>query len=151
MTLNVKNLLRKMDYVVTVKENDGGVLVTYPHPKLTLPNVPRLKEYFKPHPEEEGLLAVSSMDGKVQFIPMPRYAIRPFLREEIAYCCGEIGVDGSLVDFPDGVDSIEDMIDPPHDLGKENVLNEVIYKGLNPEDYKVTEGYSVIERFLKEN
>jgi hypothetical protein len=167
MIEDIKSLLRKRDYITTVKQTESGCIIQYPHPKLVRGGVRHLERYNIKRGEQPGINVLTSYMTEEQFIPMPEYAIRTFIATEIGSCCAHIGININLVDYLDGagkfVDSIHDIVSPPTlsgDLQREGFLSKLFVEARVDnfpsefekvaETHNVVDGYHVLQNFFKD-
>jgi hypothetical protein len=164
----VKQLLRKRDYIITVQQSGDGCIVTYPRPILLMPNKRLVETYTLKRSDGTGLLVNTTFLESEKFIPLPEYAIRPFLAAEIEMCCRQIMVDISLVDYisEDGAihDNLGDIVASPStnaELQREAFLSKLIVEARVDgfpsefekvaETHEVLEGYQTIRTFFKDS
>lgn len=167
MTEDIKNLLRKRDYITTLQRTDQGCVVKYPHPKLIRGGKRLIERYKIEHGEEPGLRVTTSYMTEEQFIAVPEYAIRLFIATEISICCAQMGTSFSLVDYVDMSgnthDDILSVIEGPtfqEDLQREGFLSKLFVEARVDnfpsefekvaETHGVVEGYQILQKFFKD-
>ncbi len=163
----IRSLLRKRKYLVTVEAtDDGGVFVHYPRPILLFPTIPNIYESITPTAggsDGVGVMLVASYLEQPKFLPVPEYAVRPFVAVEIASWCKRLAIDLRLAEYlnldGEAVESLTDVISGPYieeNLQKEGFLNKLIVESCVdnfPVEYeKVAETHGVLAGYnlLKE-
>jgi hypothetical protein len=114
----IKSILKPLHYIPVVRKTEGGLLVEYPHPKLTKPQFPRLLEAFiVRRGENPGIFYNSSFFPEEKFVSVPEYAVRLFLMANIISCCKQIPISDDLIVFVDEQggehEDIEDVVEDP--------------------------------------
>lgn len=167
---DIKNLLRKHDFITTVRATEEGCVIKYPHTKLNRKNNEgRLIETYKiERGEKPGFRVTTTFLDDEHFIDVPEYAMRLFLVSEIGLCCNHLGISPKLVDYinidGDFVSTVHEILRHPgthEELQKEGFLNKLYAEALVdlfPPEYEnvaathnVLEGYQVLTKFFKES
>lgn len=161
MNEDVRELLRKRKYMVTVEATEeGGVFINFPKPTVLFPTIPKIDELFTPTREngEVGLILIASYLETPKFISVPEYAMRLLVSADIASWCRRLMVNLKLVDFIDQdkavQNSINDVMHGPateEDTNKEGFLNKLIIEGqldgFQLQYEKIAETHGVLEGY----
>lgn len=165
----VKELLRKHDYITVAQKCGDGCIVVYPHPKL-VDDSPRLVESFSfTRGDKPGFFLSTShdTDGQIEkFVPVSEYIIRLYVLTAIMLRNAKIPFDPSTMLYVSENNTeavcIGDIIDEPHteeEKEKENKLANLLTDARNngfPAEYDdianslgIGEGYSIIRKFYE--
>lgn len=166
MSPDLKELLKKRNYITRITKDGDGCIIQFPHPKLTHRGS-ELVEYVQfQRKQETGLNVYTSLDtNNKRFIPMPEYVFRFFIMCEIWCLHIEWDLPLDLVVYLDEskneFNDIENIIKEPtntEDVQKEKFLKTLCleaYKDNFPKEYRqvaithgIDAGYQTILKFF---